>query len=816
MHYLNLPFFRSFSSVAAFALVFINISFAQTPTSTQKPAAPGSIRPASGASTRPGATGTVPLDGISTQQATDYYNRAKSAGMNDNDIQKAAQQRGFTSDQINSMMKRVKGGDKEEQTTPKRELTDDTREEQDLDDQTNNKKDSTTSGQTIVNRASRIFGASFFRNSSNTFEPNLRIATPANYILGPEDEMIVDIYGNSVDNFKLKVSPEGTVKILNLAPVYVNGLTMEQAEAKILSRLRQAYSGLNRPGSGTYFSLTLGSVRSIRVMITGEVVQPGTYTVSSLATAFNALYQSGGPTRNGSYRNIEVIRNNVVVRKIDLYRFLIDADLKDNIALRDQDIILIRPYKKRVQLLGEVKREGIFEAVDGESIADLIKYAGGYTPEAVTSTLNYQRNTGTNYIIGTVQEAEVSTFKPENGDIVTVNEILDAISNKVEVIGAVTRPGTYALEDRCNTVLELIESAQGIGPRAFLNRATLERSSGTSQTGILAIDLEKLISKQIEDIPLLPGDVLTIKSIDDLKEGTYLTISGSVINPGYFFYYKDITVSDLVFQAGGFMEEGIPYRIEVSRRIKNDTTGVPDSQNVKIFTLNIEDNLKLNPEDQKFKLMPYDVVMIRKSPRYEVQKTVTVLGEVGFPGTYTILNNFERVSDLIPKVGGLKSDANLSGARFYRYGELIAVDLKAVQKSPDLASNLLLLDHDSLFIPRNTETVRINGGVFNPSVMNFDSRFSYKEYISQAGGYTERAWKSRAYVSYPNGRTHRTNKFLFFRSYPKIEPGSSITIPEKEAKPPREMTSSERIAIFSVIASVLSTTAILIINVSKN
>jgi polysaccharide export outer membrane protein len=263
------------------------------------------------------------------------------------------------------------------------------------------------------------------------------------------------------------------------------------------------------------------------------------------------------------------------------------------------------------------------------------------------------------------------------------------------------------------------------------------------------------------------------------------------------------------------MEEGIPYRIEVSRRIKSDTIGIPSTQNVKIFTLNVEDNLRLNAEDQKFTLMPYDVVMIRKSPRYEIQKSITVLGEVVYPGSYTILNNFERISDLIPKVGGLKPEANLSGARFYRNGELIAVDLKVVEKNPSLSSNLLLLDNDSLLIPRKTEVVRINGGVFNPSMMNYDHQFSYKDYISQAGGYSERAWKNRVYVSYPNGRTHRTNRFLFFRSYPKIEPGSIINVPVKKEKVERETTPAERIAIFSVLASVLSTTAILIINSNK-
>jgi len=810
MHYFN--FLRQPAwTVKVLVLIFLDLtfSFAQTPTS--QPIPKGTFRPPTSNSE------TIPkLDQIPSQQATDYYNRAKSSGMSDSDIQKAAIQRGMSPEQINAMMKKM-SGEKDSNQDLNRDQIDDTREqESDLDDETNNKRDSTKAGNKQTVKRNLIFGSSFFQNASNTFEPNLRIATPTNYILGPEDELVVDIYGNSVDNFKLKVSPEGTVKMLNLAPVYVNGLTIEQAEGRILSRLRQAYSSLNRPGSGTYLSLTLGNVRSIRVMITGEVVRPGTYTVSSLATAFNALYVSGGPTSNGSYRNIEIIRNNNVIRKIDLYHFLIDADLRDNIALRDQDIILIRPYKKRVELQGEFKRKGTYEATDNETIQDLIKYAGGFTPEAITSILNFQRNTGTNYVIGTIPSSEFTLFKPENGDIITTSKILDAISNQIEIKGAVARPGTYALEERCNTVLKLIELAQGISARAFLGRAILERSSGTSQTGIVTIDLEKLFNKQIEDIPLLAGDVLVIKSVDDLKESNFLSINGSVINPGVFSFYKDITISDLIFQAGGFKEEGIPYRIEVARRIKADTAGIPATQNVKIFTLNIEDNLKMNPEDQKFKLMPYDIVMIRKSPRYEIQKSVKVSGEVVYPGTYTILSNFEKISDLIPKVGGLKPEANLSGAQFYRNGELVAIDINAIQKTPSLFSNLLLLNNDSLVIPRKTELVRITGGVFNPSLINFEPGFSYKDYISQAGGYSENAWKNRVYVSYPNGRTHRTTKFLFFRSYPKVEAGSLIVIPVKEPKPDRQMSTGERIAVFSMIASVLTTTAYLIINTRRS
>ncbi|WP_426292932.1 SLBB domain-containing protein [Dyadobacter endophyticus] len=746
---------------------------------------------------------------INPSQAVEFYNQAKNAGMSDMDIERAALQRGYTLDDISSIRRRL------QQTTqdntkrdPKRDALDETREQDDqdeLDEETNNENDSTSLRRGRSRRLSRTFGSTFFGQSTVTFEPNLRIPTPKNYILGPDDELVVDIYGNSVDNFRMKISPEGTVKMLNLAPVYVNGLTIEQASERIVNRLRQAYSTLNRPGSGTYSTITLGNVRSIRVMVLGEALRPGTYTVSSLSTAFNALYVSGGPGRNGSYRNIEVVRNNKVIKKIDLYRFLVDADLQDNIALQDQDIILIRPFDSRIELTGEVKKTGIFEAKPGETLKDILRYAGGFNPEAFTGLIQYKRNTGNNFVIGSIDSSQVATFQPRNGDSFTVKRILDVVANQVEIRGAVTRPGIYPLDERTKTVKELITISQGTSPRAFLNRALLERASGETQTGLVAIDLRKLLNGEIPDIVLQPGDVLTIKSVEDLREFTYLSIGGSVINPGEYYYYKDITIADLVFQAGGYTEGGVPYRIEVSRRVKNDTTGLPENQNVRVFTLNVADNLVINEDDQKFELLPYDIVLVRKSPRYEVQKTVTVVGEVMYPGTYTIRNNFERISDLFTKVGGLKKEGYLKGAKFYRNQELVALDLQAIADRPSLPANLLLADGDTMVIPKKSETIRIQGGVYNPSLVNFDKNFSFKEYISQAGGFTERARKSRTYVSHPNGRTYRTTRLLFFRSYPKVEPGSVITIPMKTERPDRQMSPGERIAIISLISTLAIT-----------
>lgn len=736
---------------------------------------------------------------LSNDQALEFYKRAKASGLTDMAIEQAAMEKGYTLDQITSMRNRLQQAQTSAPTGLNRSGTDESRR-QIADSML--VKPKPVSALPSADSTKQIFGASFFSSSSISFEPNLRIATPKNYILGPDDELVVDIYGNSVDNFRLKISPEGTVKMLNLAPVQVSGLTIEQASERIVNRLRTAYSSLNRTGGGTYSTITLGNVRSIQVMVTGEVTRPGSYTISSLATAFNVINQAGGPNNNGSYRSIEIIRNNKIIRTIDLYGFLVDANLKDNITMQDQDIILIRPFSNRVEMFGEVKHPALFEVKDGETLKDMIRYAGGYTPTAYSASIQFRRNTGKELMVGSVQESEIADFIPQNGDIYKIGKILNRIENRVVIEGGVFRDGEYPIDEQTNTVKKLIKKSEGLREDAFLNRAIIERKTTTLRPEIISFDLGKLMNGEIEDIALKREDHIYIKTIDELKESYSLTILGSVINPGTIDYHEGITVADAIFKAGGYTEGGISYRIEVSRRIKEDTANIPQSQNVRIFSLEVSENLQLNSEDQKFHLLPFDVVYVRKSPRYESQKSVTILGEIMYPGTYTILTNFERITDLIPKAGGIKAEAYISGARFYRNNELVAVDLNAIMQKPRLSSNLLLQTGDTLYIPTKSETVRIKGGVQNPSLVNFDPQFSFQEYISQAGGFAEHAWKSRIYVSYPNGRTFRTKKFLFFKSYPKIESGSVITVPIKDPQKERQISPSERIAIISLVTTV--------------
>src|SRR5690606_21873376 len=604
---------------------------------------------------------------IQSERTQELYRKAQELGISESELRKAAEQQGVSVDDLLRVQQGQEVKDRNEFDPARKqlELDDDLRKfvEEDRVD---------TQFVSLSGEGLPLFGANFFSRGANTFEPNLRIPTPKNYILGPDDELIVDIYGNAVDNFKLKVSPDGTVKSYNLEPLNVNGLTVEEATERIILRLRQAYSGLNTPGSGTFATVTLGSIRSIKIIVTGEVMHPGTYTVSSLATAFNVLVASGGPNPNGSFRNIQVIRDNKVIKTIDLYRFLVNGDLNDNIALFDQDIILIKPYISRIEFSGEIKRPGIFELMEGETFKELLSYAGGFTPKAFTQHFIYRRNNGIQFELGSFLFAELETFKPVNGDQIKVDRVVESVNNFVNVSGAVSRPGIYPFEEKNNTLKKVLSSSLGLTKDAFLGRANILRNLGY-KSQVISINLGEMLEKEDEDLPLAPGDIIIIKSLAEINQSAIVSIDGEVNRPGDFIFYEKMTIPDLIYNAGGFTRGGVPYRIEVSRRIKYDTTGIPTEQKVRIFNIDIAEDLVLRENDSIFTLEAFDRVYVRQSPWYEIQKTVSVAGEVKFPGTYTIRSNFERISDIIPKAGGLKPGAYLDGVRLIRGGELVAL-----------------------------------------------------------------------------------------------------------------------------------------------
>ena len=743
------------------------------------------------------------VEDLSDEQVTAFLQKAKASGMSEAQIERAATLQGYSPADIAKMRERLNNISLEKgKKTNESDISDVRRatKTKAYSDSTNtNKTDMDTIKITV--RKPKVFGMSMFAAGGLSFEADLRIATPRNYQLGPDDELNIDIFGNALDNYKVKVSPEGTIRILNLSPIYVSGLTIEAASERIVSRLRQLYQGINMPGSGVSAQITLGNIRSIKVTITGEVVKAGTYTVSSLATVFNALYAAGGPSENGSFRNIKVIRDNKIVRVLDLYDFLLRADQKDNIRLQDQDIIRVADYETRVEVEGEVKRPMIFEVEKTETLKDVLRFAGGFTDKAYTYTIALRRNTARELKLINITQDEVGAFIPQRGDKYKVGEILERFENRVQIKGAVFREGEFALESGSSTVKELIKKAEGLREDAFMNRAIINRQKGDNDPIVISFDLAKLMKGEIDDIPLKREDVIVIRSIKSLREKRVIYIDGEVNKGGKFDYVEGLTIADMIVLANGFKDGASNSKIELARRVKDDTTGLASEQNVRIETFDIDRDLKISISDARTLIQPFDKIIVRKSPRYEDQKSVAIEGEVWYPGSYTIKDKTQRITDLITLAGGLKNGAYPKGATFNRDSTQIAVDLTVIVKNPSAQENLLLLQGDRLFIPRELETVKLSGELLNPISVAFRPNLSVKDYIAQAGGFTDKAAKRRVFVKYANGFSDRTKTFGFFTTYPKVEQGAEIIVPAVVENNDK-MTIAEKVAILGAVSSV--------------
>lgn len=765
------------------------------------------------------------IDDLTDDQIKEFLQKAQASGMNESQIEKAALMQGYSSADVAKMRDRLKKltNDNAKKNTNDSEngsrktnavqagnnkvdknIPDDNKEdaEKDKDDMPKDSED-----KDMIKP--KVFGMSMFAIGGLSFEPDLRIATPKNYQLGPDDELNIDIFGNALDNYKVKVSTEGTIRILNLSPIYVNGLSIEAASERIVGRLRQLYQGINVPGSGVSAQITLGNIRSIKVTITGEVTKPGTYTVSSLSTVFNALYAAGGPSENGSFRNIRVIRDNKIVKILDLYDFLLRADQKDNIRLQDQDVIRIAEYETRVEVSGEVKRPMIFEVEKTENLKDVLRFAGGFTDRAYTYTIGLKRNTAREQKLMNISQDEVVTFIPQRGDKYTVGKILERFENRVTIKGSVFREGDFAIESGVNTVKELIKKAEGLKEDAFMNRATIRRQKEDNDLAVIAFDLGKLMRGEIADIPLKREDIITIINLKSLREKRIIIIEGEVNKAGKFDYLEGLTVADVIVLANGFTDGASNAKIELSRRVKDDTTGLGKEQNVRIEEFEIDKNLKINTEDARVILQPFDKIYVRKSPRYENQKSVYIDGEVNYPGAYTIKDKTQRITDLIELAGGLKDNAFPKGANFSRDSTKIAIDLSVIIQNPSVTENILMLDGDRIFIPRELQTVKLSGELLNPISVAYRPNQSLKNYISQAGGFTDKAAKRKVFVRNANGFSDQTRTFLFFNTYPKVEQGSEIIVPAEREDQSSKMSTGEKIAVLGAVSSL----SLIIINI---
>lgn len=664
----------------------------------------------------------------------------------------------------------------------------------------------------------KIFGYQLFNNPNVSFAPSDNIATPRDYTIGPGDELMGYIYGYSQSLLELPVNSDGFTFVKAVGPVQLSGRTIEQAQKELITRLAPYYNNLGAPGSGasTFLQLRLGRIRTIRVTVLGEVTTPGTYNVSSLSTALNALYLTGGPNELGSFRQIQVVRNNKTIATLDLYELLMNGTLNSDVRLQDNDIIQVGVYKKRIEIKGNVKRPGLYELLDNETVNNVLTYAGGFNGNAYTDRLKVLGLTAKERRIVDVRSSDYGTYIPKNGDEITAEMLLERFENMVVISGPVFRPGQYSL-DQNKTLLQLIKSAEGLTGEAFMGRVNVIRTREDLSVENISLNLADMLSGKTQDLILQREDQVLIPSKFELREGAFIKISGEV-NQGpevNLPFSANLTLEDAIIRSGGFKESAATSQIEVVRRKRDVNVQSATAQVADIFLFDVNRDLSLDGNDSRFVLEPYDEVLVRPASNYQPQTFVTFKGEVVSPGIYGIKTKDEKLSDLLVRAGGITAQAYVNGATLLRKvnlsdeeiaqrnravseiaddakkgrfedeqvtkdkQEAIGIDLERILRNPGGREDIILQNGDIINIPRRLETVRLQGELLFPTTVKYRSGSSFMDYISQGGGFTRMSLKRKSYVIYPNGSIDRTRKLLFFNVYPKVEPGSEIHVPQR-------------------------------------
>ena len=784
----------------------------------------------------------VKVDDLSDAQILQMIKRAESIGYSEAQIEQMATAQGMKADEVQKLKLRVAKVKKQGASSANQADTTTTRTGPEMNKVSN--LDEIDIEKKVIDEQifPKIFGAELFKNGSITFEPNLRIATPKNYVIGPDDRLLIDLNGDNEASYNLAVTADGIISLQYVGRISVGGLTIEQATSKIRSALSSTYPSL-RSGR-TNVAVNLGNIRSINITMTGELTKAGTYTLSSLSTVYNALYASGGPSENGSFRNIQLIRNNRVIATIDVYDFLLKGIQKSNIRLQDQDVINVPVFDKRVEILGEVKRSALFEVVKNETLQDVINFAGGFNTQAYTAKIKAFQNTDRERKISDISSSEFSTYSPKNGDKFVVEAILDRFANRVEIIGSVFRPGIYEL-DKGLTLRGLINKSDGLTEDAFLNRGYINRLNPDNSQSLISFDVAKIIAGTQNDILLQREDKITISSLFDLRDEYKVSIQGEVRTPSTFEYADDMTLESVIQLAGGFKEGATPNRIEISRRVKNSDATTTSARTAEVFIVDVDRDLKLT--DNSFVLKPFDIISVRSSEGYAVQRQVKLEGEILYPGTYTITRKDEHISEIIKRAGGLTPFAYPDGASLKRPGaekvnpadknvinnqeeenkkflnlkraqesgvkdtvsvdveqkliqsDLVGINLVKILKDTLSKYDLIVEDGDVIRIPRALQTVKVTGEVLNPNSIVFLPGKSLRQYINGAGGFTSNARKSGVYVKYANGSAAAVGGFLFFSNYPKIKQGAEILVPKRADR--ERMTAQSWIGIGTAVAS---------------
>lgn len=682
-----------------------------------------------------------------------------------------------------------------------------------------------------------IFGSELYTSVSPSFEPNLNMATPSNYILGPDDQIQVSVYGVQEYNGDLLVSAEGNINIPNVGQIKVGGLSIEAAIQKMKTIMGNgAYAYLKSGGSK--LSVSLSKIRSIKVTIIGAN-RPGTYRLSSLASVFNALYLSGGPTAFGSFREIELVRNSKVERKVDLYRMLLNGDQTDNIGLKDNDVIRIPSYKVRVEIQGQVKRPGIFEVLPNETLSNILAFASGFTDTAYRASLKVFQQNEKERLVHDLAAIDFDKYQPKTGDVFVASKILNRYKNRVTLTGAVQRPDMYELTPNLR-VADLIRRADGLKQDAYTDRGQIIRYQEDLTRSLISFDVKKALNAdEAHNLLLQKEDEILISSVQDLKDSFKVTIQGEIRIPGQYEYVSKLTLKDLILQAGGFTDAAY-QSIEIARLLRRDSLAANDKRTSILINTSISREGMSN-FNENIPLQPFDVITVRKIAGYKIPESVIVSGLVQYPGPYALSNSNERVSDVLKRAGGLAPDAYPAGAYLKRYKsdleiekaketakkleknakdstsavkneilrefDKVPLDLGHILENPGSTEDIILKEKDELFIPKYDAQVKVSGEVLLSTQIPYTDKNKFKDYISAAGGFTTYALRSRAYVVYANGKASATSHFLFFKSYPRIQPGSELIIPKKREK--KGTGIGEIAGLATVIASLVTTYVLL-------
>lgn len=666
--------------------------------------------------------------------------------------------------------------------------------------------------------ATRIFGHDIFQNENLSFEPNMNIATPVSYVLGPGDEVQVDVYGASQSSKSYTVSPEGSIVVDKYGPIAVSGLSITQAQARISEKLGQHYQGSD-------IKVSVGQTRTVIVNVLGEVKVPGTYTLSAFATVFNALYLAGGITDIGTLRNIKVSRGGRIISKIDVYDYIMNGNLSGNVMLQDNDAILVGAYDALVSIDGAIKRPMLYEMKEGESLKALLSYAGGFDGDANRNSVNVERKSGDGYTVHTVGEWEFANFGMLDGDSVTVGNAVKRYKNLVQLSGAVFYPGNYSLGADCNSVRTLIAKAGGITEDAFLNRAVLYRMKENRQRKAMSVDLAGILQDNAPDVILENEDSLVVASDEGITKPRKYYIYGPLVKEGAYPYVEGMTLEDAIIASGGLKESALLSNIEVSRRLQyTDQRDSTYNQKAQIFNFDVKDGLHVE-DSNNFTLMPFDVITIKQDPEYADVGLVYIGGEVKYPGTYSLRGRTDRLSDLIKRAGGLTQAGFAEGARFDRQLNAnererakqllemahstdsvdiekftikerfsVGIDLVKAMNTPGCDKDIILRNGDNLIIPERNNTVRISGEVLYPNSVAYIEDKAAGYYLNQAGGISSKGQRSKAFIIYANGQVSRLNRG-------HIQPGCEIVVPQKLEKKDAAQKTSTVLASVSALST---------------